>query len=112
MAVLLDIDDVGTTGADVPVGVSTSESNRSEVGERNEARAFFKVLDDPLGVLLAESRGRRDGLRHRLTFRVVGDDGLAGFGGGSGHGERDAVASAEGDSGEVVGVVGIPLVPS
>lgn len=60
MVVLLDINDGGAGRADCrsrgSSGGSRSEADRAEIGERDEASILLIVLDDPLGVLLAQRR--------------------------------------------------------
>ena len=71
----------------------------------------LEVLDDPLSVVLAERGLAREGVRNGRALRVVLDHGrAAGLGGGC-HGGGDGVASREADAREVVGVVGVPLIP-
>jgi hypothetical protein len=114
LAVLLDVDDVRAAGAGRARGSlrgRAGEGDGAKVGEGHERGALLEVLDDPLSVLLAERRRGRDLLRDGLALRVVGDHGRAGRGARRGDGERDGVAGAEADTGEVVGVVGVPLVP-
>ena len=114
LAVLLDVEDVrarGANGAARGPGGCTGEGDRAEVSKGHERVALLEVLDDPLRVLLAERAGRGDRLRHALAVAVVRDDRRAVGGGGCGDGQSDAVAGAEADAGEVVGVVGVPLVP-
>jgi hypothetical protein len=88
------------------------ERDSAEVRHRHQRRALLEVLDDPLRVLLAQRGSGRDRLGHALARRVVLDHGRARLGRRRSDGDGDRVAGGEGDAGEVVGVVGVPLVPS
>ena len=77
--VLLNIDGVSTgepSGAGVGGGRAAGESDGAKVGERDQAAAFLKVLDDPLGVLAGQGLAA-DGLAHRLSGAGVLDGGGA-----------------------------------
>lgn len=131
------IDQLRTAGTDLAVvGVRDriGESDAAEVDEGDEGGALLEVLDDPLGVGLAEVAlgtlvGERVG--HGLTGGEVLDVSLGEYeymhntdgserisltdtAGGAvcGHGDEDVVACGEANAAEVVGVVGVPLVPS
>lgn len=87
------------------------ERHRPEIRKRDHGVAALKVPDDPLRVLLAERGGRGEGRGDGLALGGVGDDGGPGGRARGGHGQCDGVARAEGDAGEGVGVVRVPLVP-
>lgn len=93
--------------------LSTGEGDSAEVSKRHQRPVGLKVLDDPLGIVLAQvavhttSEGVSDSLAlgHVLDSRRA--SGLA----GRINGDPDRVASGDGDAAEVVRVVGVPLVP-
>lgn len=118
LAALADIDHLGAVEANgLAAGrsLSVAEGDITEVGERNERGALLEVLDDPFGVLSAEGCGG-GGCTHRLGDGLaVGGvldlaDTLAGRGAGARDG--DGIAGLHGDTAEVVGDGGVPLVPS
>lgn len=113
--VLLNIDEGGARGADSAAGggggLSIGEGDAPEVSKSDQRGALLEVLDDPLCVLFAESRAGRDRLAHGLARGFVLNDGGAGLGAGGSDGDGNLVTGAEGDAGEVVGVVGVPLIP-
>lgn len=116
LAALLNVDEAGTASAggatrDKASG-RASEGDSAEVGEGHKASARLVVLNDPLSVLLAQSRRGGDSLRNRLAGGVVLDHSRAGGLGSGGDSDGDRVAGREGDAGEVIGVIGEPLVPS
>ena len=88
------------------------EGDGAPVGEGNERVALLVILNDPLSVLFAKSRGGGKRLGNGNTGGHVLDDCRARLGGLGSDGELDLVTSLDGDAGEVVGVVGVPLVPS
>lgn len=112
--VLLDVDEGRASGGHRAARGArrrARELHGAEVGEGHERVALLKVLDDPLGVLLAELRARGERLAHGLAARHVLDHSGAGRRRGRGDGELDLVAGADGDAREVGGEVGEVLVP-
>ena len=87
------------------------EGDGAEVGEGNEGAALLEVLDDPLRVVLAERGLAGEGVRDGLPGRLVGDRRRAARLGSRGDRDGHSVAGGEADTGEVVGVVRVPLVP-
>lgn len=115
-AVLLDIHDLGTRGANgsaVLDGLSVGESDSAKVGERNKSAILLEVLDDPLGVGLAQGARStaREGVGHRLASRDVVDGGGASGSGGGVHRDLDHISSSDGDAAEIIGILWVPLVP-
>lgn len=115
-AVLLNIHDLSsrrTNSLPVLDSLSIGEGDSSKVGERNESAVLLKVLDDPLGVGLAQSAcsATREGVRHRLAGSEVVDRGGAGGGRCGVHGYFDHVSGGDGDALEIVGILRVPLVP-
>ena len=114
-AALLDVDEGGARGADGAARGArgrAGELDGAEVGEGHEGAALLEVLDDPLRVLLAELRARRERLADGLAAGDVLDDGGTGRGGRGGDGELNLITSADGEVREVGGEVGVVLVPS
>jgi len=76
---LLDIQDLcsrNTNRSSALHGRRTSESHRSEVRKGNLGSARIEVLDDPLGIVLAERAQTglvTEGVGDGLAGRVVGD---------------------------------------
>lgn len=109
------VDDGGAGGVDgstVLGGRGTSELERAVVGEADQGVTLLKVLDDPLGVVLAQRVDLSgEGVGHGDTGSQVLDDGSAGLQAGGSDGALDGVAGRDGDAGEVNGHVGVPLVP-
>ena len=120
LAALLDVNDRGARRGDGGARDSASggagECDGTKVGEGYEgARATtarLEVLDDPLGVVLAETCGGGEGGGDGLALGVVHDRERALGGARGGGGQGDGVTSGEGDAAEVIGVVGVVLVPS
>ncbi|KAI3338316.1 hypothetical protein F4824DRAFT_93166 [Ustulina deusta] len=86
-AALLDVDDGGAGDADGGAaldGRGAGEGDAVEVGEGHERAARLVVLDDPLGVVLAQLAAlAAEGVRDRLARRQVLEGGDAGgLGGG------------------------------
>lgn len=103
-----DIEESSARRTDVSRGCGSlgiSESDSAKVGERDERAVLFKVLDDPLCILLAESVSGSEGLSNGLSGGLVLDDSLARFGG-------DDITGTDGDAGEIEGESGEPLIPS
>ena len=110
-----DIEESSARRTDVSRGCGSlgiSESDSAKVGERDERAVLFKVLDDPLCILLAESVSGSEGLSNGLSGGLVLDDSLARFGGGGGYGGGDDITGTDGDAGEIEGESGEPLIPS
>lgn len=99
-------------GAGVGGSHSVGEGDSAEVGKGNERAALLVVLNDPLGILLAKRGSRSDRLCDGFALGDVLDNRGTGFGAGGGDGQLDAVTRGERNAGEVVGVVGVPLIPS
>jgi hypothetical protein len=81
LAVLLNIQDLRAAWADGCTAVDsgrTRPGDGTEVSERNHAVVALKVLDDPLGVLLAEARLAAEGVGDGLARADVGDGRRAG----------------------------------
>ena len=113
-AALLDVDEGGARGADGAARGArgrAGELDGAEVGEGHEGAALLEVLDDPLGVVLAERGLAGERVRDGLARAHVRDLRRAAGLGRRGDGDGDGVAGGEGDAREVVGVVGVPLVP-
>jgi hypothetical protein len=56
-------------------GEGIGEGHSAKVGERNKFSVLLIVLDNPLGILQAKCRRRRDILRHLLTAGQILDHG-------------------------------------
>ena len=112
---LRDLDDRRLARADGRPVVHRRERARKvdgrEVGERDEVAADGEVLNDPLSVVLAERGLTREGVRDGRALRVVLDRGSAASLGSGRHGGGDGVPGREADPREIVGVVGVPLIP-
>jgi hypothetical protein len=113
-AALLDIDD-GTVawalgGTRAGGSNSVGEHDATEIGERNQGASLLEILNDPLGVLKAQSAGASEGLGDGLASGDVLNDSLAGLGAAGGNGGLDHISGGNGQ-GEIVGVVWVPLVP-
>lgn len=105
---LADVHDGGARDGGRAVG----EGDAVEVGEGHEAQAGLEVLNDPLGVVLAELVGLgREAVGDRLAGGGVLQSDGAGLLGGGIDAHDDGVALGDGEAGEGVGVVGVPLVP-
>ena len=92
----------------------TRESHRAKVCKRHLRPPRVKVLDDPLGVVLAERTQAglvAERVRDALASGVVGDLGRAAGFATRGHGHGDGVPGREADAAEVVRVVRVPFVP-
>ena len=115
LVVLHDIDELRARRANRRpahgAGRGARERDAPEVREGHEAIGGAEVLDDPLRIVLAQRGLSREAVRDRLARRLVRDLRRAARGGGSGDGDGDGVARGEADPGEVVRVVGVPLVP-
>ena len=81
------------------------------IGRREGLTVRLEVLNDPLGVVLAERGLAGEGVRDGRALRVVLDRGSAASLGSGRHGGGDGVPGREADTREVVGVVGVPLIP-
>ena len=116
LAILLNVVEGGTRGgvdrAARARGSGTTERHGTKVPKRNKATPLLKVFDDPLRVLLTESRGRSEVLSNGLVGGQVLNDRCTRSLGSSCDGGLDNITSIDGDVGEIVGVVGEPLVPS
>lgn len=114
--VLLDVDDGGilrTNGRAILGSGAAGESHGAKVGKGNQGVILLKVLDDPLSVVLTQ-------IAINTPSEAVGDRGTGAHvlnrGGTSGvaagiDGDLDGITGRDGDVAEVVGVVGVPLVP-
>lgn len=115
LAALFDVDERRARRADGRAAARrrrrAGEGDGAKVGEGDERAAGLEVLDDPLRVVLAERRLARERVRHGLALRLVRDRRRAAGLRGRCDGHGDGVARGEGDTGEVVRVVGVPLVP-
>jgi hypothetical protein len=114
LAVLLDIHKGGTRRTNVTISVSTGEGDGAKVSKRHQRTARLKVLNDPLGVVLAQIAIHTtiEGVCDRLAGVMVSDSRSASSIAARINADRDGVASVDGDAAEVVCVVGVPLVPS
>ena len=116
LVVLLNVDEGSTRGgvggATRASGSGASELHGAKVRERNKAAVLLKVFDDPLSILLAKSIGRGEVLGDGLASGQVLNDSCTRGSGGSSNGGLDLITSADSDAREIVGVVGVPLVPS
>ena len=115
LVVLFDVDNGRTRGTNSRSRVSGShgirESDSAKVGKGDERAILFKVLYDPLSVLLAQGGGRTEGFGDGLSCRDVLDDSCPGCGGGSGYSGGDDIASTNGDAGKIVGEIWEPFIP-
>lgn len=114
ITVLLDVDECRARralGAGAGGCHGVGERDGAKVGERDKPPILLIVLDDPLGVLLAEGVGGGEALCHGLASRDVLDDGRAASRARRGDSRLDRVASADADPGEVISVVRVPFVP-
>lgn len=107
------VDGTGTVG-----GTGISESDSVKGRERSERLGSTaddgEVLNDPFGVGLAEGALNLAGgesVGNGLTVGLVGDGGDTAGRAGSLNAHLDGVTGRDVDAGEVVGVVGNPLVP-
>lgn len=115
------VNQISTRGVDVTRtagGTGISEGDSVKGRERSErlgsAANDGEVLDDPLSVGLAESALNLAGgerVRNGLTVGLIGDGGDTAGGAGGLDTHLDSVAGRDVDAGEVVGVIGNPLVP-
>ena len=116
LAALLDVDGGRAGGADGGAARGRrgrrGEDDGAEVGEGHERGALLEVLDDPLRVVLAERRLAGERVRDGLALGLVRDRRRAARLGRRGDRHGDDVARGEADAGEVVRVVGVPLIPS
>lgn len=114
---MLDIKDGSTgktNGGSGLDGRSTGEGNATEVGKGDEGVALLVILNNPLGIVLAEVCPNITGesVGNGGTLGNVLNDGGSGSFGGGGNGDLDGVTSRDGDTGEVIGVGWVPLIPS
>ena len=114
-AALLNVDDTpagrANSGSRGQSRVGIGKGDSSKVGKRHQRAALLEILYDPLGVLLAQGRARADGLGDGLPSGDVLDDGCPALGGRGSDCDGDGVSSRDGDPGEIVCVVGVPLIP-
>lgn len=109
LAVLEDVDEGAAAGADVAraaVRVGVGEADGAEVGKGHQAAVvLLEVLDDPLGVDLAQGLGLRgEGVGDLGALGPVYDGSNAGCLGGGLHRDGHDVADSERDAGEGVAV--------
>lgn len=116
LAILSNVHDGSTRGANSPAvagGLGVGESNRSEISERNKRAIGFKILDNPFSVGLTEvtlgASGKSVG--DRLAVGEVLDGGRSSALTGGLNSDLDGVPLGDGDTTEVIGVVGVPFVP-
>jgi len=118
LAALLNVNDGGTTDTDAAgsgLGRGPSEGDGAKVSKRNQRAALLEVLDDPFSIGLAEvALGTfvREGVCNLLSGGVVRNDSSACGLASCGNGHSNGVTSRKADSGEVIGVVWVPLIPS
>jgi hypothetical protein len=118
LAALLNVNDGGTTdthGAAGGHGRGPSEGDGAKVSKSNQRAALLEVLDNPFSISLAEvalGTLAREGVRNRLSGGVVLNDSFASGLAGCGNGHGNGVTGRKADSGEVIGVVWVPLIPS
>lgn len=109
------VDDSGAAGVDSRAALGSlggSELHRAIVGEADQGATLLKVLNDPLGVVLAQGVPLAgEGVGDALASGQVLDGGSSGGLAGSNNGALDRVSSRYGDAAEVNGRVGVPLVP-
>jgi hypothetical protein len=107
-AALLDVQNFSTANTDGAAAGgdgSPGEFNGAEVGKGHQRTARLKVLNDPLGVGLAQGIGlARESVRYSLAGRDVLDGGRAGSGAGGRDGHFNGVASGNGNPAEVIGI--------
>ena len=107
LVVLLDIQDLGTAGADFAAGsggLGIGEGDGAEVSKGNEGVAFLEVFNDPFGVGLAEGVALAgEGVGHGLAGADVLDGGRPGGLAGRFHGDGDRISGRDADTAEVVG---------
>lgn len=114
---LLHIQDRGTSNAlrgTVGDVRRTSKANTPKVRERHQRAPALKVLNNPLGISLAQGPERAlvaERVADALARGQVLDCGRAGREAGGFDGRADAVAGLDGEAGEGVAVVGVPFVP-
>lgn len=105
---LADVDD----GRARDGGRAVGEGDAVEVDEVDEGAAGAEVLDDPLGVVLAELVGLGgEGVGDGLARSGVLEGDRTGLQAARLGSHDDGVASGDGEAGEGVGIVGVPLVP-
>lgn len=93
-------------------GLGVGELEGAVVGKGDERAALLKVLDDPLGVVLAELVDLgAEGVGDRVTGSQVLDGGGTGLLAGRLDGGLDRVTGGDVQGSEVDGGVGVPLVP-
>lgn len=111
LAALAQVDD-GGAGDALAVDSGILKGDGAKVGKGDEAAALLKILDDPLGIGLAKGgRGGCEAVRDGLASGLVLDHGGASLLARGGHGDGDLVAGLHGDAGEIVGDLGVPLIP-
>lgn len=116
LTALLDIHDSRARWANSRAArdsLGIGERHSSEVGEGNQGAAALEVLNNPLSVGLAEISIIDTGelVGDRCARSEVFDDSRAGVLGLSSHSELDHISSGDGDAGEIVGIIRVPLVP-
>ena len=118
LVVLLNVEDGGTSlrgsvdGAARARGNGVTKGHGTKVPKWNLGNPLLKVFDDPLRILLTESKGRSEMLGNGLVGGQVLNDRCTRSPGRGCDGGLDNVTSVDGDAGEIAGVVGEPLVPS
>lgn len=114
-AAALNVNDGGILGANglaARGGRGAGEGNSAEVGEGNKGVILLEVLDDPLGIVLAQitinttGEGVGNGL---ASGDVVNGSSTGGLGGGV-NSDLDHITGGDSEV-KVVGIVGVPLVP-
>lgn len=116
LVILPNIHDGSTRGANSPAvagGLGISESNRSEISERNKRAIGFEILDNPFSVGLTEVALGASGkfMGDGLAIGEVLDGGSSSALGGGLNSDFDGITLGDGDTAEVIGIVGVPFVP-
>lgn len=112
---LADVDDGARSSFDGGTGrlgsVGLGELDGVEVGEGHQGETLLEVLNDPLSIILAKvTLAAGPCVVDGLAGGGVLNGGSTSGGGGGLNGHDDGVTSGD-VHGEVVGVVGVPLIP-
>lgn len=93
-------------------GSGAGEGDSAEVGEGNKRVILLEVLDDPLGIVLAQVTVNTtgEGVGNRLASGNVVNGGSTGGLGGGVNSDLDHITSRDSEV-KVIGIVGVPLVP-
>lgn len=116
LAILPNVHDSSTRGANSPAvagGLGVREGDGSEISERNKRAIGLEILDNPFSIGLTEVTLGASGefVGYGLAISEVLDGGRSTILSGSLNGDLDRVTLGNGDTAEVIGIVGVPFVP-